>query len=71
MVHILVEGVYDVIVKTSEDSYPPNSCTATITVYGEEGRSKEMELSLDASADAFQPGNTDKFEVRKVYGKKL
>ena len=58
----VTEGVYTVTVTTAADSHPPHSAVATITVYGERGRSKETELSQEA-AEVFQPGGTDEFEV--------
>ena len=51
-------------VTTAEDSSPAQGGKATIVVYGDKGKSDEIELFAPSStARLFEPANSDEFEV--------
>ncbi len=46
-------------ITTLDDSMAANGSAATLTVYGEKGKTKDIELKKDG---AFEPGNVDEFD---------
>ncbi|KAK3777632.1 hypothetical protein RRG08_021747 [Elysia crispata] len=57
-------GEYLMWVTTAEDSSPAQGGKATIVVYGDKGKSDEIELFAPSStARLFEPANSDEFEV--------
>lgn len=46
-------------IKTSGDSKEAKNSAITLTVYGEKGKTKDIELYKDG---AFEAGNTDEFD---------
>ncbi|GFR86805.1 lipoxygenase homology domain-containing protein 1-like isoform X1 [Elysia marginata] len=57
-------GEYLMWVTTAEDSCPAQGGKATIIIYGDKGKSDEIELFAPSStARLFEPANSDEFEV--------
>ena len=52
-------GEYKIWIKTAADSKEAKKSAITITVYGEKGKTKDIELHEDG---AFEAGKTDKFD---------
>ncbi len=48
--------------KTARVSKPPNGSKVMLTVYGEKGRSKDLELWTEGKK-LFEAGNTDEFNI--------
>ena len=52
-------GEYKIWIKTAADSKAAKKSAITITVYGEKGKTKDIELYEDG---AFEAGKTDEFD---------
>ena len=52
-------GEYKICIKTAGDSKETKNSAITLTVYGEKGKTKDIELHQDG---AFEAGNTDEFD---------
>ncbi|XP_012939779.1 lipoxygenase homology domain-containing protein 1 isoform X2 [Aplysia californica] len=57
-------GEYTMWITTAEDSQPAYGGKATLVIYGEKGRSEDINLfAPNSTARLFEPGNSDEFEV--------
>ena len=63
-------GEYLMWVSTAEDSRPAHGGKATIVIYGDKGKSDDIELFAPSStASLFEPANSDEFEVGLYFTK--
>lgn len=58
------DGEFTLWVKTAQDSQPSNGGKAVLVIYGDRGRSPDIDLHAPSStAKLFEPGKDDEFQV--------